>query len=274
MTKTRALSLEMSRKCNGRHAHQQRIHGRAKDAAKCQPDLYKAICRGIMKERMERNPKIGAGAEIEVIQMFKVVRKEAFHDKDGCPQEIMHLYELTHVMNRKGDVSSALAWDDLTGMSLDAGKVIETGSKEVQTLKDKKVYDKIPRKTAQAQGRKVIKTRWIDMNKGDHENPVYRSRLAGKEFNTGEMEGIFVRTPPLEASRCLIHEAATITGGQNVNHKIIMVNDVVRAFFEAPAVRPICVEIPEEDQTETDRLAHHAGHLRMSLYGTRDAPMN
>ena len=41
--------------------------------------------------------------------------------------------------------------------------------------------------------------------------------------------------------------AATVRNGRDVNHKVIMVNDVARAFFEAPAVRPICVEIPEED---------------------------
>ena len=85
-------------------------------------------------------------------------------------------------------------------------------AKKYNTSEIKKVYDKIPRKTAQSRGWKVIKTRWIDINKGDDTNPVYRSRLVGKEFNTGEMEGIFAGTPPLEALRCLIHEAATGTG--------------------------------------------------------------
>ena len=53
-----------------------------------------------------------------------------------------------------------------------------------------------------------------------------------------------------------------------------MVNDAARAFFEAPAVRQVCVEIPDEDLTAADRKADHVGHLRMSLYGTRDAAMN
>ena len=39
---------------------------------------------------------------------------------------------------------------------------------------------------------------------------VYRSRLVGKEFNNEAMDGIFAGTPPLEALRCLIHEAATV----------------------------------------------------------------
>ena len=96
----------------------------------------------------------------------------------------------------------------------------------------------------------------------------------GKEFNNETMEGIFAGTPPLEALRYIVHEAATIGGGDDITTKIIMVNDVSRAFFEAPAVRQVCVEIPEEDLTAADRRADNVGHLRMSLYGTRDAAMN
>ena len=56
--------------------------------------------------------------------------------------------------------------------------------------------------------------------------------------------------------------------------KVIMVNDVARAFFEAPAMRNICIKIPKEDMSEADRRHDKVGHLRMSLYGTRDAAMN
>ena len=56
--------------------------------------------------------------------------------------------------------------------------------------------------------------------------------------------------------------------------KVIMINDVARAFFEAPAVRNVCVEIPKEDRAEADVRHDKVGHLRMSLYGKRDAAMN
>ena len=49
-----------------------------------------------------------------------------------------------------------------------------------QEVKDKRVYTKITRREAQAKGWKVIKTWWTDINKGDDNNPVYRSRLVGK----------------------------------------------------------------------------------------------
>ena len=55
--------------------------------------------------------------------------------------------------------------------------------------------------------------------------------------------------------------------------KVPMVNDVARAFFEARATRNVCVEVPKEEKTEADVRHDKVGHLRMSLYGTRDAAM-
>ena len=52
-----------------------------------------------------------------------------------------------------------------------------------------------------------------------------------------------------------------------------MVNDVARAFFEAPTKREICIELPEEDRSEEED-DDMVGFLEMSLYGTRDAAAN
>ena len=109
---------------------------------------------------------------------------------------------------------------------------------------------------------------------GGDENPVYRSRLVGKEFNDGQMDGLFAATPPLDALRFLVHEAATVRADEEIGTKAIMINDVARAFFEGPATRDICIDIPKEDLSEADRKHDKVGHLRMSLYGTRDAAMN
>ena len=68
----------------------------------------------------------------------------------------------------------------------------------------------------------------------------------GKEFNTEQMDGLFAGAPPLEALRYLVHEAATVRSDEKMGSKVLMVNDVARAFFEAPAVRNICVEIPKD----------------------------
>ena len=48
---------------------------------------------------------------------------------------------------------------------------------------------------------------------------------------------------------------------------MIVINDIGRAFFEAPMKREVCVELPEEDRNEEDLV----GELNYSMYGTRDA---
>ena len=117
--------------------------------------------------------------------------------------------------------------------------------RRLHTSEEKRVYDKIHRQFAMINKWKIIKTRWIDINKGDDDNPVYRSRLVGKEFNDGQMDGLFAATPPLEALRFLVHEAATVRSNEAMGSKVIMVNDVARAFFEAPAIRNVCIDKSE-----------------------------
>lgn len=52
--------------------------------------------------------------------------------------------------------------------------------KEIGYIRDKKVWRRMTRKEAVARGIKIIPVRWIDINKGDSESPVYRSRLVAK----------------------------------------------------------------------------------------------
>ena len=91
-----------------------------------------------------------------------------------------------------------------------------------------------------------------------------------KDFKTGNMPELFAGTPPLEALRIICSEAAT----EGTCEKVIMINDVRRAFFYAKALRPIWVELPREDYDETDEHDDNVGLLEMSLYGTRDAARN
>ena len=51
-------------------------------------------------------------------------------------------------------------------------------------------------------------------------------------------------------------------------------DDVSLAFFEAPATRNICVELPDEAETTRDAKGDYVGYLYKSLYGTRDVAMN
>ena len=87
-----------------------------------------------------------------------------------------------------------------------------------------------------------------------------------------KVDGLFAGAPPLEALRFLVHEAATVEGEEEEQEKVVMVNDVARAFFEAKAIRKLCVELPSECPESCG--GYSVGLLRQSLCGTRDAAMN
>ena len=53
--------------------------------------------------------------------------------------------------------------------------------------------------------------------------------------------------------------------------EVVMINDVSRAFFCAPAKRQVFVELLKEDKIEGQDLV---GELNYSMYGTRDAAQN
>ena len=176
----------------------------------------------------------------------KAPEVEKFHEEEEAEWEKMMIKKI-----RDAEEERYWATDDLTGMRLEGGKVAEARATEVKYIREKQVWKKIKRSEALRRGWKIIKTRWLDINKGDDEDPIYRSRLVGKEFSAKKsgMDGIFVGTPPSEALRYLIHDAASVREGKVGGENVVLVADVARAFFEAQATRNVCVELPEEDKT-------------------------
>lgn len=171
----------------------------------------------------------------------------------------------------------------MAGTKLDPEEVVKAREVEIGYADNKSVWVKIPRHVAKSKGWKIIKSRWIDVNKADDTNPVYRSRLVGKEFNDKVIEGLFAATPPLQALRLLLIPAATVEGRVLARlpvsqpekvEKGILIADVSRAFFEAPARRDVCVELPEEALSEGESATEAVGKLMASLYGTRGASAN
>ena len=77
-------------------------------------------------------------------------------------------------------------------------------------FKDKKVYTQVARDEAiRLTGRAPIAVKWVDVNKGDDEEPNYRSRLVAKDYRRKGEDSIFAPTPPLESLRTLLMMAAT-----------------------------------------------------------------
>ena len=116
----------------------------------------------------------------------------------------------------------------------------------------------------------VISTKWLDQNKGDSAAPNYRSRLVGCEFAREKRDDLFAATLLLESLRAMLAICASRQGGRHPHR--IMVLDVARAYFNAPASRPVFIKIPAEDRLASD--AGKVAQLNFSFYGTRDAAKN
>jgi len=140
----------------------------------------------------------------------------------------------------------------------------------------KGVYTKTSRSKAIAKtDRPPIGVRRVDVNKGDDEDPNYRSRLVAKDFRRKGDDSIFAPTPPLEALRSPLMMAATsalwipawLNAGPERRIHISFI-DIWRAYFHAQVDEgfPIFVELLPEDNDYGKDLC---GQLRVHMYGNR-----
>ncbi len=74
------------------------------------------------------------------------------------------------------------------------------------------MFTKVPIKEFyKVTGRDPIDTKWVDVNKGDKDNPEIRCRWVGREFkgNDKHRDNVYASTPPLEAKKILMSMAAS-----------------------------------------------------------------
>ena len=85
---------------------------------------------------------------------------------------------------------------------------------EMEEFRKHGVYIKVPIKECMERtGKKPIGVRWVDINKGDHVSPEYRSRLVAKEIKMDKRSDLFAATPPIEALKMLLSAAVTEGNG-------------------------------------------------------------
>ena len=166
--------------------------GRAPDLRLGTRSLCRAICMGLMKGLRNKE-------ECHVKKMLELTEHTTIGE---IPEEETVDFDVE-------------AWDDVTGKALDPKAVRQARLKEMKYVKETEVWQPISWDEARRRGWKVVKTRWIDINKGDEDTPNYWSRLVAKQFKDGAGEGLFASTP-LEALRFLISEAATVRGGRGL----------------------------------------------------------
>ena len=120
----------------------------------------------------------------------------------------------------------------------------------------KGVWRKRPIQEAyQRTGRAPITVRWVDINKGDEENPKYRSRLVARPLNATDKSGTsyFAPTPPLESLRTVLTFASSDIGtwktcrqSESEERTQLLILDIARAYFNAKVddEMPTYVQLP------------------------------
>ena len=77
-------------------------------------------------------------------------------------------------------------YDDVSGEQLDPRLMKAARALEMEFFERLGVYTRVPRAEAFRSGvGKIIQGTWIDVNKGDSDQPDSRSLFVGKEFATG-----------------------------------------------------------------------------------------
>jgi hypothetical protein len=155
-------------------------------------------------------------------------------------------------------------YDSVSGTELNTKMVKAARLEELTEIRKRKIYDKVPLSECWSKtGKKPIKCRFVDVNKGDNETPNYRSRLVAQEFNDGS-PAHFAATPPLEAVKTLFS-----LGASQQDDRVIGFIDIKKAHLYAKATREVYIVLPPGDESEG-----MCGKLNYTLYGTRDAAQN
>ena len=156
-------------------------------------------------------------------------------------------------------------YDDVDGdKPLPWEEVLKARKLEMDFFRKVGVYTKVHKEMAKKDGCKIISTRWIDTNKGDKNNPNFRSRLVGREIKTDSRLDLFSATPPLEVMKFLISNCAQSQDDPRGAMRLATI-DIKRAYFYAPARRNVYISIPVEDRMPGDE--HMVGKLNLSLCG-------
>ena len=168
--------------------------------------------------------------------------------------------------------------DDLTVQPLPPSLCRQARQEELEYFRTKGVWEL--RRVAEAlqrTGRRPISVRWVEVNKGDSENPKIRSRLVAREIRGPGQEACFAPTPPLESLRMVLSCAVSDIQGQSPkswdkkseSRMQLLLLDISRAYFNAKTdpEKPTYVQLPDEIGAPPGTCAL----LRKHMYGTQRA---
>ena len=245
--------------CDGSHVHQHLLDGRAGPCERYPDKFCRLVCQAIKREIRDAKWRKKMCKEFDITEAIGRIMAITRKVEELEPPEEKAWFDALY--------ADADFYDDITGSKLDKEAATEARITEMTFFKELGVYSRVLKQPWV----KIIATKWLDINKGDAENPNLRARLVGCELKACEQrDDLFAATPPLESLKAVLSLCASRQARRNP-HRIMSI-DVKRAYFYAPATRAIYIRIPKEDWEDGDEFK--VGKLNLSLYGTRDAAPN
>ena len=192
------------------------------------------------------------------------------------------------LLSREGE--HLVFWDDVNGGYLDPVRVTAARKDEMSWVDKQELLDIVEvSQCYEETGKAPITLKWVDTNKGDEQDPNYRSRLVVREVKARKTDAerlqpqeIFSAMPPLEAMKVLISlfvswnrggpdsvEKKQKARGRKPGNYKLGIFDISRAHFYGKAKRRIFVKLPEE--YAQIHGPSKCGLLLKSWYGTQDA---
>ena len=251
LTSAPCVANQLDRKCDHSHQHALLLNGKARGAQVYPPALCKAIVTGFSRQ-------LKADTDLQ--------------GRRQSPAPVFNLEILSADPEdpAERDWSTWIASDDVHGGALDPKLVYAARCRELRYLQERKVYAYSTwREAIRRSGKPPLRLKWIDSNKGDPSAPNFRSRLVCTEIRPRGAEAIFSATPPLETLRALVAKAASEDPTNASDPFRVLLVDVSRAHFYAPATREVYIQLPPEDPRAGDGVS--CGRLLRTMYGTLDA---
>ena len=132
--------------------------------------MCQAILEGL-RDHIEEEGRLVKG----ICSLYSGNRTD-FHTEDQ-PESSLKLLKLAAARHQLGDI-----FDATTGQLLKGCLVAKAREKEMEYFESKGVWEKVPKSEAIANtGKQPITVKWVDVNKGDDEEPNCRSRLVARE---------------------------------------------------------------------------------------------
>ena len=241
MSNSKHVLEALEKRCKGRGgwcpqedgwARHRPCYGAVAKAAAVYPfKLCRAILEGLVKEMKEAD---------RWDERASLVLPQGHCEQDADKTQLMDTFNRAVCSIMQGE-KGGMFHDATTGGVLKDSLVQVARALEMEYFVQKKVYTKVPREEAfRRAGKAPISVKWVGTNKGNDEQPNYRSRLVAREIRKKGENPIFAPTPPLEALRTVLMLASTpslwaegrvsAAGEERMQVSFI---DISRAYFNA-----------------------------------------